>query len=115
MEEFEQSTGRDVRYGMVVQMQHDTSHKFIVVTRESAVLNKDGRRVTLDSNAGEAAWFKIMPRLRVHSEGEKVHVDDPVLLESVDSNLKLSAAQHSIHHHAWTQELDDELLAPVEV
>lgn len=55
VEEFEQSTGRDVRNRMVVQMQHDTSRKFIVVTRESAVLNKDGRRVTLDSNAGEAA------------------------------------------------------------
>ena len=91
LEEFEQSTGKPVRYGMVVQLQHDTSHKFIVVTRESAELNKDGRRVMLDGNAGEGAWFKIMPRLRVHSEGEKIHVDDPVMLESVDSNLRLSA------------------------
>ena len=95
LEEFEQSTGKPVRYGMVVQLQHDTSHKFIVVTRESAELNKDGRRVMLDGNAGEGAWFKIMPRLRVHSEGEKIHVDDPVMLESVDSNLRLSADPHA--------------------
>ena len=27
---------------MIVQLQHDTSHKFIVVTRESAELNRDG-------------------------------------------------------------------------
>ena len=80
LEEFEQSTGKPVRFGMVVQLQHDTSHKFIVVTRESAELNRDGRRVMLDANAGEGAWFKIMPRLRVHSEGEKIHVDDPVML-----------------------------------
>ena len=95
LEEFEQSTGKPVRFGMVVQLQHDTSHKFIVVTRESAELNRDGRRVMLDANAGEGAWFKIMPRLRVHSEGEKIHVDDPVMLESVDSNLRLSADPHS--------------------
>ena len=91
IEEFEQSMGRDVRYGMVVQLQHDTSHKFLAVTRESAEINKDGRKVVLDNNAGEASWFKIMPRLRVHSEGEKVHMDDPVILESEESGLKLSA------------------------
>ena len=50
---------------------------------------------SLDGNAGEGAWFKIMPRLRVHSEGEKIHVDDPVMLESVDSNLRLSADPHA--------------------
>lgn len=45
--------------------------------------------MSLDNNAGEGAWFKIMPRLRVHSEGEKIRVDDPVVLENVDTHLKL--------------------------
>lgn len=89
-QEFEQSKGRDVRYGMIVQLQHDTSHKCVAVLRESAELNRDGRRVALEKDAGEGAWFRIMPRLRVHSEGEKVHVDDPVLLEGVESGLKLN-------------------------
>lgn len=89
-QEFEQSKGRDVRYGMIVQLQHDTSHKCVAVLRESAEINRDGRRVALEKDAGEGAWFRIMPRLRVHSEGEKVHVDDPVLLESVESGLKLN-------------------------
>ena len=34
-----------------------------------------------------------MPRLRVHSEGEKVHVGDPVTLEHVQSGLRLMVYQ----------------------
>ena len=26
-----------------------------------------------DADVGEAAWFRIMPKLRVHTEGERVH------------------------------------------
>ena len=84
---FQQSTGREVRYGMVVQLQHDTSQKYLRVAKQASEVNKEGRRVVLDRDAGEEAWFRIMPRLRVHSEGERVHVGDPILLEHVNTAL----------------------------
>ena len=88
-QEFKTVQGRELRYGMIVQLQHATSHLFLQVTRQDAHCNTDARRVELDKDGGEAAWVRIMPRLRVHSEGEKVHVGDPVALEHVQTSLKL--------------------------
>ena len=87
--EFKNTCGREVRYGMIVQLEHVNSHKYLAVSRQSAELNADSRRVLLDAEAGESAWVRIMPRLRVHSEGEKVHVGDPVTLEHVQTGLRL--------------------------
>lgn len=89
-QEYINTRGREVQYGMIVQLLHDTSHRYACVTRQSAELNVDGRKVALEAEAGETAWVRVMPRLRVHSEGEKVHVGDPVTLEHVATNLKLS-------------------------
>ena len=88
-QEFNQTCGREVRYGMIVQLQQESSHKYLSVSRQPAELNADGRRVVLDAEAAESAWVRIMPRLRVHSEGEKVHVGDPVTLEHVQTGLRL--------------------------
>ena len=90
LQEFENTRGRVLRYGMIVQLQHVDSHKYACVARQSAVLNPDGRRVCLDRDAGETAWLRVMPRLRVHSEGEMVHVGDPVTLEHVHTGLLLN-------------------------
>lgn len=60
-----------VRYGMVVQLRHTSSNKFITVTRQDAQCNPDAREVLVDAEGGESAWLRIMPRLRVHSEGER--------------------------------------------
>jgi hypothetical protein len=87
--EFQHSIGREVRYGNIVQLQHAASQKYVSVTRHSAQLDRDGRRVLLDRDAGELAWFKVMASLRVHSEGMPVHFGDPMTLEHVQTGLKL--------------------------
>ena len=67
-----------MRYGAVLQLQHEASHKYICVSRHPAVRMKDARQVVLDREAGEAGWFRVLPKLRVHSEGERVHVGGPL-------------------------------------
>ena len=42
--EFEHSKGREVRYGMIIQLQHAASQKYASVTRQNAELDRDGRR-----------------------------------------------------------------------
>ena len=88
-QEFQTLKGREVRYGAIVQLEHLASHKYAFVARQSAALNPDSRRVSVDRDAGEAAWMRVMPRLRVHSEGEKIHVGDPITLEHIRTGLKL--------------------------
>ena len=88
--EFEAARGRPVRYGMVVQLQHDTSFKYMRVSRQAALAGSThGSRVVLDRDAGEWGWFVIQPRLRMHTEGERVHAGDPVVLLHVKSALRL--------------------------
>lgn len=89
--EFDFKKGLEVRYGMIVQLQHKISEKYMMVTRQR-METRDGRKVVIDRNAGEAAWFRIIPSLRVHSEGEPVHLGDRVIFESVESGLQLCAA-----------------------
>lgn len=88
------SAGREVRYGKVLQLQHVASGKLIAVSHLASAHNRDARRVHVsDADVGEAAWFRIMPKLRVHTEGEKVRAGEPVILENVMSGLKLQVGR----------------------
>ena len=87
--EFEHNKGRDVRYGHIIQLQHAASQKYASITRQNAELDRDGRRAVMDRDAGELSWFKVMPHLRVHSEGERVHIGDPIRLEHFHTGLEL--------------------------
>ena len=89
-----QAKGRELRYGQIIELQHELSSKRAQITHHPAVMHKEGRKAEV-SEAGEACWFRIMPRLRVHTEGEKVHVGDPVLLQHVVTGQKLFVAAQS--------------------
>ena len=43
----------------------------------------------LEEDAGQSGWFRVMPRLRVHSEGERVRIGDPIILESLVSGQRV--------------------------
>ena len=88
------ANGRELRYGLIIELQHDLSGKRINSTHHPASLHKEGRRCEVDE-PGDHSWFRIMPRLRVHTEGEKVHVGDPVILQHVVSGQKLFVASNS--------------------
>ena len=66
---FDLARGREVRYGMVLILRHTGSQKLVSVTDWAADLNPDGRRVKLDKFGSDTTYLRIMPRLRVHSEG----------------------------------------------
>ena len=87
--DFQHSKGRQLRYGTIVELQHDRTRMFLRVARQAAQLDADSRRVTLDQDAADQGWFRIMPFLRVHSEGAKVRIGDPIILEHVITGAKL--------------------------
>ena len=80
--------GRDLRFGMVIQLQHFASSKNLSTSRQPAA-GRVGNRAIVDEHAGESGWFRVKPRLRVHNEGEKVHSGDPVVLEEVGTGQRL--------------------------
>jgi len=86
---YSRSVGREVRYGNVIQLQHAQTATMLAVTRHAAHVSKEARRAMLEVEPAEAAWFRVMPRLRIHSEGERVRLGDPAVLEHVSTGLKL--------------------------
>ena len=86
--EFEQMRGRAVLYGGIVQLQHESTLKHLMVSRREAE-GAAGRILVLERDAGELSWFRLLPRLRVHSLGERIHYGDPLLLEHVATGLRL--------------------------
>jgi len=86
---FSRIAGREVRYGQVVQLHHAVTDVPVAVGRQAALLNREGRRVVESEAAGDAAWFRVMPRLRIQSEGERVRLGDPIVLEHVQTSLRL--------------------------
>jgi hypothetical protein len=81
---------------MIIQLRHANSHKDLIVSSQSAESNPDSRQVALDGAGGELSWLRIMPRLRVHSEGERVHLGDPVVLEHVKTGLQVGPLANSL-------------------
>lgn len=65
LKDAEQARGRALRYGMVVQLQHDTSLNYLCVTRGKVDNDPKARMVSLSRDFGEAAWFTVMPKLKV--------------------------------------------------
>lgn len=80
--------GRDLRFGMVVELRHYSSSKHLATSRQPAT-GCVGNRAIVDEHAGEGGWFRVMPRLRVHNEGEKVHSGDPIVFEEVGTGQRL--------------------------
>lgn len=81
--------GREVRYGMVVQLRHWATGSFLSATRNSLKHGGSGNELVLDAHAGVAACFAVRPMLRVHNEGERVRYGDPIFLESLTSGQRI--------------------------
>jgi hypothetical protein len=65
------ATSKVLRFGMVVQLLHHASGKYLASSQKQAAVSGRGHRVTLDAHAGNAGLFRVMASLRVHSEGER--------------------------------------------
>jgi hypothetical protein len=94
--EFERSIGKEVMYGQAIQLMHLKSKKFLTITRESAELQKDCVRLTLDEQGNANSVFFVMPYYKFRTEGQKVIVNDQIRLWNRKSNqhIHLSDMQY---------------------
>ena len=88
-EEFKRAQGRELRYGSIIQLKHDSLETFLSSSRETAGWD-GGTRMVLDINAGQSGLFRIKPRLRVHNEGDRVRAGDPIVLEVVETGNRVT-------------------------
>lgn len=75
-----------VRYGDIIQLQHDFSNKYVhVSTTTTSNRDKNNMQVLLHDYHAKHAQFRILPRYKVKSEGEYVQYGDQVVFESFKS------------------------------
>ncbi|CAD5118285.1 DgyrCDS6999 [Dimorphilus gyrociliatus] len=76
--------GKLIKYGEIVQLRHAFSSKFIHVSKtDNSTIEKNRMLVTLEDYNAKTAQFRILPRCKVKTEGDKVEFKDEILFESV--------------------------------
>jgi len=79
--EEEDNAGQMVLYGQNVQFIHFGTNNFLAANKHKrAEVDPSALRIELSKAGGKACWFKISPRFKVRSEGEKVHKGDQIVL-----------------------------------
>lgn len=85
----ERSLGQYVCYGHIIELRHAKSQKYLCIDPSiPAETNPEALEISLGDLTER--WFKIMPRYKLHTEGQRVHVNDQVVL----LNLR---THHSVH------------------
>ena len=74
-------SGKEVRYGSIVQIQHVITGKFMSASNTPAKLSRECLDVYLDEGS-EAVYFKVRPRYKVRSDGGVLLEHDVILLSS---------------------------------
>ncbi|XP_065834186.1 inositol 1,4,5-trisphosphate receptor type 3-like isoform X2 [Oscarella lobularis] len=78
--------GRHLEYGQVVELLHTYTNQFLSVsTTATSQLEPSNMQMKLSSFGIKQSRFKVLPRYKVRSIGDKVMIGDQVQLESVKS------------------------------
>jgi len=89
----DRALGQFLTYGQTIELKHVKSGKFLKISEiEAAAGDKDALACTVGGE-DELSWFKVMPRYRLQSEGDRVHVGDKIMLLNVKT-------QHVLHTNA---------------
>ena len=77
--EQERQTTNALKFGDTIQFKHKYTDKFLcVLESESAMLEANAVRVTMQDYSSKDCFFKIMPRFKVRNEGEQVRAGDQI-------------------------------------
>ena len=77
-------TGMKIVYGKVIQLEHLYSGKYLGVSdSDTSLVDRTLLKVTLFETNGEHVQFKITPKYKVHNIGDKIRIEDEIVLENV--------------------------------
>jgi hypothetical protein len=102
-------------YGQIIQLFHVKSHSFLHVSvNQISETERNASAVLVGDESGSiSCQFQIMPRYKVRSIGDRVAMDDQVVLVSVKRGLRLHVSPNKLpdHDHEVTASQTDESAA----
>lgn len=104
--EAERSIGRIILYGQPIQLLHLKTNKYLTVARESAEMQKDCMRLTLDEEGNSNSIFYIQPYYKFRNEGQKVLIFDQVRFWNRKSNLYINLSKYTLNNDINRREVN---------
>jgi hypothetical protein len=92
------NTGVVVKLGEIIQLKHVKSGKFVTVKKNE--LARDERanlKVSLSAEGSTDSWLQILPRFKIHKEGDRIHSGMEVLLRLADDGEYIHCATKKPH------------------
>eukprot|EP00049_Salpingoeca_infusionum_P011225 m.193039 g.193039 ORF g.193039 m.193039 type:complete len:2533 (-) comp14875_c0_seq1:808-8406(-) len=82
--EMKRRIGGEVVYGQIVLLYHTHSQRYVrASTTLTSRTEASNMRVDLHPFGAKSAWFRVLPRYKVRSEGDPVRMNDQIVLESI--------------------------------
>ena len=76
--------GTKIVYGKVIQLQHFYSGKYLGVSdSDTSLVDRTLLKVALFDSNGEHVQFRITPKYKVRNVGDKIRMEDEIVLENV--------------------------------
>lgn len=88
--------GKEIVYGSYFQLLHHYSGKYLGVSdSQTSVVDRSSLKVTLFDTNGDHVQFKITPKYKVSNIGDKIRIEDQIVLENVKAQqyLHISTSQ----------------------
>ena len=78
-------TGINVVFGDVIQLFHVKSMKYLkVLNGKLAKDERENMRIALDSHGDSSSWIQLLPRYKIHREGDNIQTKLEVILSVAD-------------------------------
>ncbi|KAF0991205.1 hypothetical protein HZS_6306, partial [Henneguya salminicola] len=94
LDEIKKMNNVEIAYGSVIQLQNVKCNKYVTVSKKvPAIMEKNAMKVYLDREGNEGSWFTILPYHKMRSPGDKVHIEDCIVLCPINTNHPLSVSK----------------------
>jgi hypothetical protein len=99
------SEKKTLRYGQTIQLYHIKTGKYLTIKRESADLQKDAMKMSLEKKGNSSSLFYILPFFKYKIEGDETLYEENIRLFSKKFSLNLNVGK-GVYYETGRKEIN---------